>query len=302
MYNEKIEALIKAALADGVLTEKEKQVLFKNAQAQGIDLDEFEMVLDARLVELQKEEKEKAAKSAPKSDKFGDVRKCPACGALVPALATVCAECGYEFSGIGASSSAQILSKKIEQIKLASSAKKAEIISSKKYSTMIGGSTRSPQEEALYQIRMDEREQIESTITTFPIPNAKNDLFDLILFLKNHLNDAAYSAKFNECVERADYLFHNDPLFKQVISGAKKAKKDYKIENISVGILSGFVVLGIFAGWYVMYLRGVEHDWSWWQWIGGVYLYVILGGIVGFALGAIVRMFYLKIMKIIDKN
>ena len=48
MYNEKIEALIKAALADGVLTEKEKEILFKNAQAEGIDLDEFEMVLDAR--------------------------------------------------------------------------------------------------------------------------------------------------------------------------------------------------------------------------------------------------------------
>ena len=58
MYNEKIEQLINAALADGVLTEKEKQVLFKRAQEQGIDLDEFEMVLDARLVELQKAEKE----------------------------------------------------------------------------------------------------------------------------------------------------------------------------------------------------------------------------------------------------
>ena len=29
MYNEQIEALISAALADGVLTEKEKQILFK---------------------------------------------------------------------------------------------------------------------------------------------------------------------------------------------------------------------------------------------------------------------------------
>lgn len=28
MYNEQIEALISAALADGVLTEKEKQILF----------------------------------------------------------------------------------------------------------------------------------------------------------------------------------------------------------------------------------------------------------------------------------
>ena len=59
MYNEQLEELINAALEDGVLTEKEKQVLFKKAQSMGIDLDEFEMVLDARLVKLQKEEKSK---------------------------------------------------------------------------------------------------------------------------------------------------------------------------------------------------------------------------------------------------
>ena len=52
MYNEKLEELIDAALADGVLTEKEKQVLFKKAQEMGIDLDEFEMVLDSRLVKI----------------------------------------------------------------------------------------------------------------------------------------------------------------------------------------------------------------------------------------------------------
>ena len=64
LYNEKMEALISAALMDGVLTEKEKQVLFKKAQEQGIDLDEFEMVLDARLVELQRKEQEMAEKKA----------------------------------------------------------------------------------------------------------------------------------------------------------------------------------------------------------------------------------------------
>ena len=52
MYNEQIEALISAALTDGKLTEKEKQVLMKRAKAQGIDLDEFKMVLSARLFEL----------------------------------------------------------------------------------------------------------------------------------------------------------------------------------------------------------------------------------------------------------
>ena len=46
MYNEKLEALITAALADGVLTDKEKNLLFKKAEAMGIDRDEFELVLE----------------------------------------------------------------------------------------------------------------------------------------------------------------------------------------------------------------------------------------------------------------
>lgn len=75
MYNEKLEELIDAALADGVLTEKEKQVLFKKAQEMGIDLDEFEMVLDSRLVKIKKSEEEKAQSSAPKSNKLGDVKE-----------------------------------------------------------------------------------------------------------------------------------------------------------------------------------------------------------------------------------
>jgi hypothetical protein len=49
MYSEKLEKLIEHMLADGVLTEKEKQVLMKAAEAEGIDLDEFEVVLEARL-------------------------------------------------------------------------------------------------------------------------------------------------------------------------------------------------------------------------------------------------------------
>lgn len=54
IYGNYMEHLIEMALADGELTEKEKQVLFKKAEANGIDLDEFEMVLEARLYEKQK--------------------------------------------------------------------------------------------------------------------------------------------------------------------------------------------------------------------------------------------------------
>jgi hypothetical protein len=101
MYNEQIENLINVALADGELTEKEKQILFKKAEALGIDLDEFEMVLQAKLFEKQKSDKPFSA--APKSDKLGDVRKCPACGAIAETFATKCSDCGTEFRNIEAS-------------------------------------------------------------------------------------------------------------------------------------------------------------------------------------------------------
>lgn len=56
MYDEQLERLIEMALVDGQLTEKKKQVLFKKAESLGIDLDEFEMVLDARAFERNKQQ------------------------------------------------------------------------------------------------------------------------------------------------------------------------------------------------------------------------------------------------------
>ena len=110
MYNEQLEKLIEMALMDGELTEKEKQILFKKAEELGIDLDEFEMVLEAKLFDKkQSMKKEEPAVAAPKSDKFGDVRKCPSCGAILQSFQTRCDECGHEFSNVVAVNSAQKL-------------------------------------------------------------------------------------------------------------------------------------------------------------------------------------------------
>lgn len=54
LYSQQLEQLIEFALLDNVLTEQEKQVLFKKAASEGIDLSEFEMVLQAKLFEKQK--------------------------------------------------------------------------------------------------------------------------------------------------------------------------------------------------------------------------------------------------------
>jgi hypothetical protein len=219
MYNEKIEQLIKAALADGMLTEKEKQILFKRAQEQGIDLDEFEMVLDARLVELQKAEKEKAEKSAPKSTKFGDVRKCPVCGALVPALAVSCAECGYEFSNVETAFSSATLYDKL---------------------LVIEQTQKSDENKLKAKIQ---------TIESFPVPMTKADLFDFMNYIKPHIKwgklAKAYRKKISECLLKAKTLHSKDSNFEKLIAAVERDLKTRKIFLTAVYAIISFCVLGL---------------------------------------------------------
>lgn len=279
LYSEKIEALIDAALADGVLTEKEKQILFKKAQAEGIDHDEFEMVLDARLVELQKKQKAEEVHSAPKSDKFGDVRKCPSCGALVPALAVSCPECGYEFSGVSASSSSQLLAKEIAIIKKEASDKKNDIIKSGKFSTITEkGQIWSPQKEALNRIDEDAEKQIESLVDSFPVPNTKNDLFDLIMYLKTQ----GYKDKYKECLSRAQMLFPNDPLFKKIQNEANEEEAKEKKEDTGFGWQMG-VMYAVTIGLGIAEWMLLDISW-WWKFL---LLYPCFG--IGFGVGSIVK-------------
>ena len=104
MYNDQIESLINLALTDGDLTGKEKQILFKKAEMLGIDLDEFEMVLEAKLFDKKQslQDVNDKTNTAPKSDKFGDVKKCPSCGAIIQSFSTKCMDCGNEFRNIEA--------------------------------------------------------------------------------------------------------------------------------------------------------------------------------------------------------
>lgn len=196
MYNEQLETLINAALADGVLSEKEKQILFKRAQSLGIDLDEFEMVLDAKLLEIKKTEKEQASKSAPKSNKYGDVRKCPVCGSLVPPLAAVCTDCGYEFIGIDANLSSQKL---------------ADLL--------------------LETTDINKQKVI---IETFPIPLSKADLFEFLTSLLPRMKDvkhplsSSYFKKYQECIVKAKASFAEDASIKPFIESYDKDEKQIK--------------------------------------------------------------------------
>lgn len=230
IYGNYMEHLIDMALADGELTEKEKQVLFKKAEANGIDLDEFEMVLDARLYEKQKATQvvqPTTQGAAPKSDKYGDVRKCPGCGAIVESFSTCCPECGHEFSNINANSSITVLFKKLEEIE---ATRTGSLVSG--LASMYG---------------MDRiTKQKRSLISSFPIPTTKEDILEFLVmsvplakekgnFLTRNNEDnrphnafvPVWKAKCEQIIMKARFSMKND---KATLAEIEKYAKELNIK------------------------------------------------------------------------
>lgn len=189
MLTPELEQLIQYALEDGVLTDKERAVLMKKAEAVGADLDEFEMILEAKLHEAKKA----AAAAAPQaSNKEDRVKKCPHCGARVRSLRTTCEECGHEFRNVEAIKSAAVL---FEQIKNLEKEKSQEL--------SLHENNRNKQLEAFgaaysKERRKDRNDLVEkldeaaeaienkfskakiSLIKTYPVPNTNQDLLEFL--------------------------------------------------------------------------------------------------------------------------
>ena len=49
MYSEQLDNLIQSIIADGQITEKERAVLHKRAEAEGVDVDEVDVYVDGLL-------------------------------------------------------------------------------------------------------------------------------------------------------------------------------------------------------------------------------------------------------------
>jgi len=109
LMHPEIEKLIDLALADGQITEKERNVILKKAAELGVDADEVEMTLDGRLHQLQ------ATQSTPNKEKVGNIKICPACGAGVKSMDLICSKCGHEYQNKMANKSLIELIKKLEK-------------------------------------------------------------------------------------------------------------------------------------------------------------------------------------------
>lgn len=211
MFSKELEEVIEAALADGVLTDKERAVLHKRAQAEGVDPDELDIVIDGRLAKMKRQEDwlRPAPPKEATNQKYGNVLKCPSCGAQVVGGSAVCPECGYAFSNVGANSSYEKLSAKLEAIEVAYRDKKSISI-------------------PLYGVSNKVKEMA-NVIRMFPIPNTRADLLEFLASMSAQISSMkegpsmqvfedqmmrkAYEAKYKECVNKAKISFANDPDF-----------------------------------------------------------------------------------------
>ena len=82
-----LEKLINIAIQDGILNERERQILISKARALGIDEHEFEMTLEGVMSKLQN--------NNDGLTKNSQIVKCPNCGGLLASLSNVCEFCGF---------------------------------------------------------------------------------------------------------------------------------------------------------------------------------------------------------------
>lgn len=264
MLTPELEKLIQYALEDGVLTDKERSVLMRKAQEAGVDLDEFEMILDAKLHEVQKT----AAAATPKtsSNKHGEVRKCPACGAMVSAFTTQCSECGFEFNNVEANKSANTLFEKLQALEMEkarelalheeSKNKQLQALSERHNSggtlTKIFANGAAQNEERDDLIRTMEKgaTQIErkyldakiNMIKVYTVPNTKGDLLELLSMASSSAydNDGVIGKEEEVWLQKTDQIYQKlvicaagdnvtlNQATNMIVSLIKRLPKDYK--------------------------------------------------------------------------
>jgi tetratricopeptide (TPR) repeat protein len=152
----------------------------------------------------------------------GDVLHCPKCGAIVPESASVCPECGHEFSEIEANNSALLL---------------AEMLSEAE----------------------DDEEQCR-IIERFVLPNSKVDLLEFATSLKPRIKNIdspladAYMVKYQELIEKIKSSFSKDPqlmrfvnefdaLYAEIEAKKKKADRQYWFSEHSKLIITTIIIV-----------------------------------------------------------
>ena len=167
--NSEIENLINMALADGEVTEKERGIILRKAEALGLDQDEVEMILDGKIALQKKELGHTQLSKENISNKAGDIKKCPSCGAPVESFKTKCTECDHEFRNTAIANAVKDFFQKYNNIEIEERKRTEDV---KEHWSNAGMNSINTNNAIL-------KRQL-SLISTFPVPNPKEDMLEFL--------------------------------------------------------------------------------------------------------------------------
>lgn len=201
---EEIALLIEFAKESGSITNEQKTAIINKAKQLGVDPVEVANQLesiplsDSSAIENDKESHQSA------SLHYGDIKRCPNCGAVVSDYIGKCLDCGYVFNNVHVIDSYSSLRENIIKYQ-------DDLVAS--------GST------IVYQ-------KLATFIRTLPVPSSKADIIELMLVCSANLfdpnNGDDYRAKVEERIIRGEALYANDP---QVVQSIQYAKALLKQQN-----------------------------------------------------------------------
>ena len=206
-----IEKLIDLALADGQITEKERNVILKKAAELGVDADEVEMTLDGRLHQMQ------ATQTKPNKEKVGNIKTCPACGAEIKALKLKCDDCEHEFVNNSSNSNLIELEKKLAIAK--NDVKRVKIITDHPISN---------DKETMFELLSYMSSKVLSA-------NTESDSSVI----------TAYHGRAIEIITKLSFVCGNDPLLMEQLNQISKKMSSKKNKNVMGNIVkwSAFSIL-----------------------------------------------------------
>lgn len=165
--NPELEKFIDLTLIDGVLTEKEKKIIYKKAQESGFDLDELEVILEAKLYQKKQSENFTEKKTASSMTK-----KCPVCNSFIQPFQSNCSYCNHELTNIEATASIQKLFLLLTECDNAREQNEEFTLGS-----ALGGIFAKA-----YGLGSGDKvlEKKKSIISSFPIPNTREDILEFL--------------------------------------------------------------------------------------------------------------------------
>jgi hypothetical protein len=199
-----IEKLIDLAIADGQITEKERNVILKKAAEFGVDIDEVEMVLDGKLHQLE-------ANKPKEKEKVGNIKTCPACGSSVKTMDLNCRDCNHEFSSIVENYSIIQLMEKMQKVNIDN-----------------------------YEDKDNYYKKIASIIKSSIIPNTANDIYEFgikaVSEIDSQLNhwredSTAWKNKAEDCILKLRIIETKDSRYAQLRLELEKSL-DAKVNRI----------------------------------------------------------------------